>query len=303
MNGVHEKRLQTVRLRTAFWGIFLACLGLFLGAALMGGYHQTFENAILNFNAHIIIKQSDGYLSPFQTQQLQTALQDLNSAYPHEQTPFLYWEGLLATGDGMQSVILKGIDLSKLKELYPFDFSDTQSLAETNTPQAYVGKNLLKQNLKMHAGSFNILHLQAGQLRSQNLILAGTFQTGIEPYDSEFVLMDLQVLHDHFISDAEKPVLGFEIRLKDSHQIQKLAQELRLQFGDVYEIKTWDELNFSLLDGLKLEKTTFSAVGVCILLIACLNIFGFNLMFFCKTVRTFEFCRTWVMRTCGFAIC
>lgn len=287
LRGVQEKRLQSVRLRTAFGGIFLACLGLFLGGALMGGYHQTFEKAILDFNAHIIVKQTDGYLSQFQTQPLQTELTSLQAAYPLDFTPFLYWEGLVATGDGMQSVVLKGVEWPKLKTLYPFQFKEETPDALSAAPQAYIGKNLQLQNLKAKNGRFAILHLREGQLKTQSMTLAGTFQTGIEPYDSEFILLDLSVLHQQLVQDEADPVLGFEIRMHDLAQIDLLADELRRAFGDVYEIKTWDELNFSLLDGLKLEKTTFSAVGVCILLIACLNIFGFNLMFFLQNREAF----------------
>jgi len=283
-----KTRVQSLRLKTAFAGIFLACFGLFLGTALIGGYHQSFENAILNFNAHVIVKPVDGYFSPMQTEQVRGALKDLGKDYDFVASEFLYWEALLMTENGLQALVLKGIDFTKRTQLYPFTYETLTPSLPNVADGVFIGKNLFAKQPKMVGNQVSVLHLQGSLLKTEPLLVSGTFQTGVEPYDSEFILLDLAVLQNTIVKQEPKPVLGFEIRLHDFVKIHEFAAVLQSILPQDNTVVTWDELNYSLLDGLKLEKTTFTCVGLCILLIACLNVFGFNIMFFLQNRESFR---------------
>lgn len=282
-----EKRIHNLRFRSAFLGILFAALGLFLGSAFMGGYHKTFKSAILNFNAHITIKRAEGYLTESDIQKINATLAENKKQFSFISTPFLYWESLVLTQEGMQACVLKGIDFSKIEQIYPFVFQKIEN-SHLEKPKVYVGYNLfqkLSDNLK---NDFKVSFLKNQKFKQQNFDLEATFQTGIEPYDSEFILMDLDTLQNHIVQEEKPLVLGYEIRLENIENIELLAQKLREEWPWPITIQTWDEINSSLLHGLQLEKITFMAVGFCILSIACLNIFGFNLMVFLQNKQTFR---------------
>ncbi len=283
-----KRQIQTLRLKTAVFGIFLACFGLFLGASLIVGYHKTFVRAILAFSAHITVKPVEGYLNAFDATDLETILNAEARALPLDYSRFLLWEGLIPTEEGFQAVAIKGVEFAKLKTIYEFVYEEDPVLATPDAPSVYLGKNLLLQKPKIAMGRLPILFLRDQKLTQDFFAVKGSFQSGIEPYDSEFVFMDLKVLYDRIVQHSEEPVLGFEIRLKNFSDIETLTRHLRAQLGGDYQVIPWDEVNFSLLDGLKLEKTTFACIGFCILLVAALNIFGFNLMFFLQNKESFR---------------
>lgn len=285
-----QKNIRSVRLKTAFFGIFLACFGLFLGAMIIAGYHQTFQKAILDFNAHIIVKKYTEALLAEDQQHVSELLQNYQKTFPHVSSGFDFAEALVVTDEGMQAVVFKGIDFHVRKELYPFDYEEKSSFENQNG--VYMGRNLFRQGLRLVGKSMSFLVQDGEQIKRKLFPLQGSFQTGVEPYDSEFVLIDLQQLAKSFRKNQPPSLLGYEIKLQNFADIPKLTLQLKQDLGADFEVIAWDDLNFSLIEGLRLEKTTFMTVGFCVLLIASLNIFGFNLMFFLQNREQFQILAT-----------
>ena len=288
-------------LMTALSGIFFASTFVLVSVGIMAGFQNAYRSAVLNFNSHLIITAAQGLSQGDQDVVMELLASNQNQT-PNIASPYLFYETLMPTKQGMRPVVLKGVDVKVRNNLYPFVFAP-QALSRPSGTLPPEGEGQGEGPNEIYIGS-GILDLQPDIARSgklklvtvknkngaalthlETLPVSGTFSSGLYHFDSQFVFMDLQELRHKYFYDEQ--VNGIEVRLKNSDQIQILANELRQKLPPEFEVTTWDELNNSLLEALKLEKSAFSLVAFLILLIACLNIFGFSFLFFLQRKQEF----------------
>jgi lipoprotein-releasing system permease protein len=115
--------------------------------------------------------------------------------------------------------------------------------------------------------------------------VAGTFKSGIHDFDAGFVLADIKWLQKHYFAD--KRVTGYEIRLAGPEKADAFVQLFRARFGDSFLLLTWEQLNADLLEILVHEESTTFAIAAMVILICCINIVGFAILFFVLHEREF----------------
>lgn len=264
---------------TAAFGIFLASTFVLVGVGILAGFQAAYRDAVLGFNSHVVVSDPAGIDSNGQHDVI-GALQKMSGEFPYAATPYLFYETLMPTKKGMQPVVLKGIDLARKSELYPFSFKDFEM--QSAKTGVYVGAGIPQlQDIGIDKPLKLISIRDKGGTASTSfdrIGVTGTFASGLYQFDSQYIYMDLADLRRRYFTDTH--VDGFEIRLTDPEQAQNLASRLKSELSPGYEITTWRELNASLFAALTLEKTAFFAIAVLVLAIGCLNVFGFTFLFF-----------------------
>lgn len=281
----HEKakyRSSIILIATA--GIFFATTAVMVALGVLSGYQKIYRNAVLNFSAHIIVFKDDGL-----SQKDQKDLEQFLSTNPiaKKYSPYHFYEALAPGKQGFRPIIFKGVDPLKMKAVYPVEFEDI-NLTETNF--VYAGKDFTLSQPQILSGSglkYLILKSEDGQTKTRykQIAVKGTFESGYYDFDSRYVLMPLSLLQSLFFNAPT--VSGFEIRLDNLDQLPLLQESLYKQFNNEFQIITWEELNQSLFQALKLDRTVVFSVIFLILVIACLNVFGFNFLFFVERKREF----------------
>ena len=274
----------------AFCGIFLATLFVLVALGILAGYQRAYREAVLRFNAHVVVSMEPG-LDENDVASVNFELAKLTGISPHVATPYVYRETLMPTREGMQPLIFKGVDFTVLREVYPFTFEDFSKNSGQTIPQAYLGRGLVAQQaeitrdhvLKYLKVNSDAKGFSTGQGR---LSLSGIFESGLYHYDGQYVLLDGQELRRCF--PETKLWHGVEVRLEDLSLTHSFAQKLKENLDPRFMVTTWDELNFDLLKALKLERTTVFIIVTLITVVACLNIFGFNFLFFVGRTREFR---------------
>lgn len=265
-------------------GIFFACFLTIVGLGVLAGYQTVYRQAVLNFSAHIIVFNEIGL-----SVQEKQAISDFLKASPvqNDFSPYHYTESLLPTTQGFRPIIFKGIDFKKRSQVYPLNFKAFSNDAGSGI---WVGQDFLeKQPDILKEGELKFLKLRNvdGDFKTQyqTLKVQGTFESGYYDFDSRFVILPLSQMPELFL---ETPVTsGFEIRVKNFHEIDLLKEALNKRFSNELHVMGWQELNRSLFEALALDRTVVFAVSFLVLLIACLNIFGFNYLFFIQRKREF----------------
>lgn len=274
-------------LLTAALGIFFSSAFVLVSLGILAGFQGAYRDAVLAFNAHVVVT---GVLGFDGEEQAQTAsvLGTLQAEFPHVFSPYLFYETLMPTDKGMRPVILKGVQLEKKSALYPFAFSD---FAGANGSAVYVGGGILSlQPGLSETRELRLLTLKDPKgrrvVRYDRVPATGFFESGLYQFDAQYVYLGLSELRRRYFADDR--VNGFEIRLHDADQTHAFAGRLRALLPPEVEVTTWDELNGSLLEALRLERTTFFAVAFLILSIGCVSVFGFNFLFFLERQREFS---------------
>lgn len=288
---------HTVVIAVTGLGIMLATFLVLLSLGILAGSHHTYRRAILDFNAHLIIASPGPIPKPEQAE-LEAFLGDVNlRRIPLTFSPYVSHTTLMPTPKGMKTVIFKGIALDKLASVYPLTLTtfphdgSTPSRALGSSSGLYVGQAMA--TLMPQIASSRLLKvlrlddsLAGTGSRFESLPVAGTFTSGVHDFDAQFVLMDYRELNQHFGKDDT--VSGYEIRLGEIGRVGELSGLVAGRFQDRYDVLSWDELNGELLDILEKERLTTFVVATLVLLIACLNIMGFNFLFFMEREREFR---------------
>jgi lipoprotein-releasing system permease protein len=272
-------------------GIVLASFLVLLSLAILAGSHRTYRRAILDFNAHLIIA-GPGLIGTEGQEELEGFLKDLSGRrIPLAYSPYVSHTTLMPTVKGMKTVIFKGIALERLSQVYPLNLAALPDTSHSTSDGVYVGKAIIALQPQIGTiGRIKILRLDGeeagGGSRYETLPVVGSFTSGVHDFDAQFILMDYRALQRRF--DKGDGVSGYEIRLDDIDRVNELVGLIAARFQDRYDLRRWDELNAELLEILHKERFTTFVVAVLVLLIACLNIMGFNFLFFMEREREFR---------------
>ena len=104
----------------------------------------------------------------------------------------------------------------------------------------------------------------------QDFKVAGIFNSGYYEYDSNLVLINIKDAQDLF--DLPGGVTEIGLRIDKPQLAPQLKGEIYSLVGPEYRVKTWMDLNKSLLSALKLEKLVMFLVVALIVLVASFNI-------------------------------
>jgi lipoprotein-releasing system permease protein len=116
------------------------------------------------------------------------------------------------------------------------------------------------------------------KIRPDKLTIVGIYKTGIEEYDTHFAIVDLKLIQrlnaDSGNYDWQKEIGGYEIFLKDYHQIDNVV-------NDIYNLdtfpQTWDTISVrdispNIFDWLGMQDTTRNVLIIFMIIVAVINL-------------------------------
>jgi lipoprotein-releasing system permease protein len=114
-----------------------------------------------------------------------------------------------------------------------------------------------------------------GVPRMRSFHVVGTFQMGMEQFDSNLALVN--------IGDAEKlnslsGPTGIRLRLDDLFNARPVSRELADTLGQLYGVRTWMDENANLFHALSMEKLVMFIILSLIILVAVINLISMLMM-------------------------
>lgn len=229
-------------------GISLSIAALLVMLAVLRGFETEYQKSLLDFNAHVVIPPQEG---------LDISEEKIRSTLPKEMIkkvePFLYRETLLIHDGKIRGVILKGLRSGA---------SDSLVLGKALAEK--LGENIQQVKLMIPKNR----QLTSKDIRT--LPVAGTFQTGLYEFDSQFALISLAELQKLF--GLSENIYGFEIQLTDAGQAPAIAKKLEENLGPAVLVQHWVELNRPLFEAIRLEKWAFRILLGLMIFVAALNL-------------------------------
>lgn len=258
--------------------------------ALTNGFQETVSQKVFSFWGHIRVQFKQPLKSSIaeeqQIVQNDTVFRSIKQN-PHVVSihPFATKYGMLKTRDEMEGVLVKGLDKTYdydhfkkfLKQGRWLQFSDT-GYAKEIIISSYTAEQL---KLKLN-DSLLIYFIQPGQekTRVRKIMICGIYKTGIEDYDKQFAIGDLKLIQ-RLNNWKPNEIGGYEIFLKDYHDMQKVSDELYYnteKFPPTWDTQTIKDLYPNIFDWLSMQDITrnvligFMVVVAVINLITCLII-------------------------------
>jgi lipoprotein-releasing system permease protein len=256
-------------------GIGLGVAALIIVLSVMNGFQKEVRDRMLSVVSHIEVYATGGSALP----DLATTLGEAK-ANPQVigAAPFIAAQALLARGEDMKGVMVRGIDPALEHEVTDVATGAQAAVLGQLQPGAFgvvLGAELAR-SLGVRAGDKVTLVAPSGEVtpagvvpRLKQMTVAGTFDSGHFEYDSALVMMHWQDAARIF--RLEGPT-GVRLKLRDLHQAPRVASELeRSMTGPLY-IRDWTRQNRTWFAAVQVEKRMMFIILTLIVAVAAFNL-------------------------------
>ena len=256
-------------------GIGLGVAALIIVLSVMNGFQREVRDRMLGVVSHIEVYAADGGALP--DWQATLAQVKANPAVVGA-APFVAVQALVARGDDMKGVLVRGIDPALEPQVSDLQ-SDMQAQVLSRLQPGQFGLVLgrdLAQNLGAMPGELVTLVSPSGQVtpagvvpRMKQMTVLGTFSSGHYEYDSSLALMHVDDAARMFRLEGPS---GVRVKLRDLHQAREVAQQLQAQLGLGFHVRDWTQQNRTWFAAVQVEKRMMFIILTLIVAVAAFNL-------------------------------
>jgi len=259
-------------------GIALGVAALIIVLSVMNGFQKEVRDRMLGVIPHVELMAADGQALPDWQALARAAAQAPGvGSQLQGSAPYVVSQVLLARGQDMRGVVLRGVDPAhegQVTELARSQPALVQRL-EPGQWQVLLGAEIARQ-LGVTEGSALTLITPGGQVtpagvlpRLKTVRVAGLFESGHYEFDSTLVLMHLD--------DAARLLrvqgpTGVQLRLQDQQAARAVAAQLQQHLGPEVAVRDWTRTNRNWFDAVQLEKRLMFIILTLIVAVAAFNL-------------------------------
>ncbi|WP_157267626.1 lipoprotein-releasing ABC transporter permease subunit [Azohydromonas aeria] len=255
-------------------GIALGVAALIIVLSVMNGFQKEVRERMLSVISHVEILEPGGAGLPDWR-----AVAAQARAQPQVQgaAPFISTQALLARGDNMRGVLVRGIEPAEEAAVTPLAAQLRDSTFAQLQPGAWrivLGQELARQ-LGVGPGDSVTLVAPGGQVTPAGVVprfraftVAGTFASGHYEYDSSLALVHLDDAARLF--RVEGPT-GVQLRLADVNEARAVAQQLGAAMPRLL-VRDWTRTNAAWFDAVQIEKRLMFIILTLIVAVAAFNL-------------------------------
>ncbi len=261
-------------------GIALGVAALIIVLSVMNGFQKEVRDRMLGVVSHVEIYAAGG-------QALPDAALTLRESRSNPQVigaaPFIAAQALMARGEDMKGVMVRGIDPALEPEV-----TDLANGAQNQTAQSAALSQLtpgsfgvvlggeLARSLGVRTGEKVTLVAPSGQVtpagvvpRYKQMTVLGTFESGHYEYDSALAFVHWEDAAKIFRLEGPS---GVRLKLRDLHQARTVADQLQHSLtGDVV-IRDWTRQNRTWFAAVQVEKRMMFIILTLIVAVAAFNL-------------------------------
>lgn len=281
-------------------GVAVGVAALIIALALMTGLQHEMRDRIVSSAAHLYIyKAADDSFSTFEAD----AAVAMSVPGVTGVAPALFGKGLLrASSNAQDFVTLKGIDVKReplvtgiAAGMRSGSLDALVGRSDEQLPAMILGVDLATK-LGVHVGDRVTLITPEGDLTPMGrstgrrpFEIVGTFQLGLYELDSGYAMTSL----DEAMSVLRKsgPQM-MQARVNDMFKASEIGAAVGKQFGPLYTVENWTEMNKSLYSALVLEKFAISLTIGLVVFVAALNIVASLVLLVMEKSRDIAILRT-----------
>ena len=255
-------------------GIALGVAALIIVLSVMNGFQKEVRDRMLSVVSHVEIYALQGDLRD-DAVALQAARR-----LPQVQAsaPFVAAQALMARGDAMRGVLVRGIDPGQESQVADAltsqpDLAASLGLLQADSFHVVLGADLAR-SLGVGVGDSVTVIVPSGQPtlagiapRLRQFTVVGLLNSGHYEYDSALALTSLQ--------DAQRltrSAVGLRLKLRDLHQAPQVAADLQAALGPDFVVRDWTQQNRTWFAAVQLEKRMMFIILTLIIAVAAFNL-------------------------------
>ncbi len=256
-------------------GIALGVAALIIVLSVMNGFQKEVRDRMLSVVSHIEVFAPSGAALPdvaLTLKETKANAQVIGAA------PFIAAQALLARGEDMKGVIVRGIDPALESQVTDLAIA-LQDTAFKQMQSGSFGVVLgaeLARSLGVREGDKVTLIAPSGQVtpagvvpRLKQLTVVGVFDSGHFEYDSALAMLHVDDAAKIF--RLEGPT-GIRLKIKDLHDARAVTQMLAGSLSGDLRIRDWTQQNRTWFAAVQLEKRMMFIILTLIVAVATFNL-------------------------------
>jgi lipoprotein-releasing system permease protein len=256
-------------------GIALGVAALIIVLSVMNGFQKEVRDRMLGVVAHVEVFAPGA--AP-----LADVERTVAEARQHPQVlgaaPFVAAQALLARGEDMKGVQVRGIDPAREPQVTDLASALRPEVLQGLQPGRFgivLGGELARQ-MGVRSGDAVTLIAPSGQVtpagvvpRIRQMEVVGLFDSGHYEYDATLVMLHIDDAARIF--RLEGPT-GARLKLRDLHQAREVADELMVRLSDRVVVRDWTRQNRTWFAAVQLEKRMMFIILTLIVAVAAFNL-------------------------------
>ena len=266
-------------------GIALGVAALIIVLSVMNGFRKEVQGQMLAAVAHIEVSTADGDALPdWKVTLAKIVAMPEAGAQVIGAAPFISTQALLARGDEMRGVILRGISPDEEASVTDVAARLKNTVLARLVPGEWnvvLGIELARA-LRVSVGDKVTAVLPGGQVtpagvvpRMRALNVVGVFNSGHYPNDNGLALVH--------VADAARLMrvagpTGLQLRLRDLNDARDVAARVQGALGPSSKVTDWTRSNASWFDAVQVEKLLMFIILTLIVAVAAFNLVAMLVM-------------------------
>ena len=240
-------------------GMGVGCFAMIISLSVMNGFETLVHGKLKGFEGDLRIV---GHMS-------ETPVLGLNEI--EAAMPYMERRGVIESNDVQKVVSLKAVDEKTMESFYNLPLRGVTPKAG----QVAIGQDLAYR-LGKDIGDEIIVYSPIDQAIGfglpprKKLVISAIFSTKVLDYDDRFVFLSMSDGKSLFRRKSGYD--GVDLRIKPNSDINQIKYDLIHNMGPEMEIQSWEDLNRSLVDAMKMERLGTIVILCLIFLVAAFNL-------------------------------
>ena len=255
-------------------GIALGVAALIIVLSVMNGFQKEVRDRMLSVIAHVELFDASGSALP-DWQALATKARE--NPLVVGAAPFVPAQALIARGEDMRGVMVRGIDPAQEAQVTPLAAQIQPVLNKLQSGQWGVVLGVeLARSLGVQVGDTVTVVAPSGQVtpagvvpRLKQVTVVGVFNAGHYEYDSGFLMMHVDDAAKLFRTGGPMAV---QLKLKDSTAARLVGNQLAESLGSDVIVRDWTRTNANWFDAVQVEKRMMFIILTLIVSVAAFNL-------------------------------
>ena len=240
-------------------GMGVGCFAMIISLSVMNGFETLVHGKLKGFEGDLRIV---GHMS-------ETPVLGLNGI--EAAMPYMERRGVIESNDVQKVVSLKAVDEKTMESFYNLPLRGVTP----KSGQVAIGQDLAFR-LGKDIGDEIIVYSPIDQAIGfglpprKKLVISAIFSTKVLDYDDRFVFLSMSDGKSLFRRKSGYD--GVDLRIKPNSDINQIKYDLIHNMGPEMEIQSWEDLNRSLVDAMKMERLGTIVILCLIFLVAAFNL-------------------------------